>query len=164
MQIASPPAYSAPSQAYAPQKIAPPPIIDVVHRADMPKSADEQVARMVSFANTLLLTHKDIALIEKTTGMKIDYDTGQITPIEGSPQNEVDFVSSLIDMRYEEFARATPPKELDPAGLREVFKNAATSGKTIDPKFLSEALKWFDEPGTSSSASQTQGRQMDQYA
>jgi hypothetical protein len=164
MQIgSSSPAYF-PSAAYAaPRQVAPPPNTDVVNRADMPKSADEQAARGVGFLDTMLLTQKDIALIEKVTGIKIDYDTGRSTPAEGSPQNKVDFVRALVDMRYEEFARATPPKELDPGSLRDVFKNSATNGKTIDPSFLSEALKWFDDPGTSSSASKTQGRQVDQY-
>jgi hypothetical protein len=67
--------------------------------------------------------------IEKVTGIKIDYDTGQSTPAEGGPQNKVDSVRALVDMRYEKCSRATSPKELDPSSLRDVLKNPATNGR-----------------------------------
>jgi hypothetical protein len=138
----------------------------------MPKSGADWEGKRIGIPTTLFLTKSDIALIKATTGVEIDYDTGEV---KNDDPKAFDFIQSLTDLRYEDFARAQPPKEeLTADDLREVFKNAAVAGKPLNPDYLTEALKWFDSMKSSGSAAsdsdappppgKTVGTNVDMYA
>lgn len=129
----------------APEPAFQPTHTTVVKRADLPKSVQEQDARKVVFPTSMLLTKTDIALIERATGIKTDYETGEFTPAEGHSEKASNFIMELQQMRYDKWLRQEPVAELTPEALTKLFDEAKSRGINIDKDMLDKALAWFEE-------------------